>query len=431
MEAQTHAEDPSYPDATGGPARSTDERRHSSRLDIQVAGDCLGLVEHTFGSLPDESLIVIGLLDGFTGGHMRVDLPPALADPFPSARLIAECLAGEDSDPTPEAALVVMISKTVPSAPQDALWRACLDSLNLILESEYCVRIVQTWFIAGGYIRDPQCSEARCCDLPGQDVALLQDRPSIPGLQPESPARRPLHEAAQLFLAQAPPADPELVHRCQQAREQQVGGPQSRSAHTRAPAHRRFQSQGQGAELLLKRWDTALEELRKDAVSPSKDVLVDLLAQLRSGTGRDLLIPLATHGFDVARVGVEGVHPGIRPSAERVLDKRLADYAGSFLGETGRRPDWERVDALERLLQQLVPYAQDSERENLLCLMAWIEWARGRGTAAGSFVDLCLAEFPQNQFSQLIERFMQLKGVCQWARVKRHSWSWSQRGGSN
>lgn len=430
MEAQTHAEDPSYPDASGGPARSADDLRESSRLDIQAAGDCLSLVEHTFGSLPDESLIVIGLLDGFTGGHMRVDLPPALADPFASARLIAECLAGEDSDPAPEAALVVMISKTVPSAAQDALWQACLDSLNLILESEYCVRIVQTWFIAGGYIRDPQCSESRCCDLPGQDVALLQDRPGIPGLPPGTSARRSLHEAAQLFLTQAPPADPELVRRCQHARERQGGASQSSSARTRPPGHRPLQSQGQEAELLLKRWDTTLEELRKDATPPNKDVLVDLLAQLRSATGRDLLIPLATHGFDVARVGVEGVHPGMRRT-EPVQDTRLADYAGSFLGETGRRPDWERVDALERLLQQLVPYAQDSERENLLCLMAWIEWARGRGTAAGSFVDLCLEEFPQNQFSQLIERFMQLKGVCQWARVKRHSWSWSRRGGPN
>lgn len=135
-------------------------------LEIQDPGDCLALLRHTFSSPPRDSLVVVGLLDGATGGHMRIDLAPALREPVSSARLIADCLAGEGSAPAPEAALVVLIGEVDPSPEQDRTWRACLDALRLMLESEYCVRIVQVWFLAGGHIRDPRCPDPQCCSLP-------------------------------------------------------------------------------------------------------------------------------------------------------------------------------------------------------------------------------------------------------------------------
>ena len=59
--------------------------------------------------------------------------------------------------------------------------------------------------------------------------------------------------------------------------------------------------------------------------------------------------------------------------------------------------------------------------------MGWLEWARGRGSIAGAYIDRCLAEYPEDQLAQLIGRYMDVGGICPWARVKRHSWSWSSR----
>lgn len=172
-------------------------------------------------------------------------------------------------------------------------------------------------------------------------------------------------------------------------------------------------------------WQGTREHARQEPNAQAQKI-IDLLAPLRTGFERDLLIPLAALGLDQAMLGLRR-RPGLETAALDPADARLwQDYASCFLGETERAPDWDRVDALESVLRELVPYARGVERENLLCLMAWIEWARGRGTAAGSFIDRCLQEFPDNEFSRLIERLMQLKGVCLWARVKQHSWSWSR-----
>ncbi len=381
-------------------------------MDIQQPGDSARLVEHTFGCLPSDSLIVIGLLGGFTGGHMRINLGPALADPFAAARMIAECLAGPGAEPAPEAAMVMLIGEAPTSPEQDAAWSSCLEALGLILEAEYCVRIVQCWFLAAGRIRDPACTEHSCCKLPGQPLHELLGHPDEHSGRPggTGPAgRRPLRDAAERFLQQAPAPEATVLDRVQQARRTQ---------------ERRLDAAA--AERLLHRWDVVLQALLRGSGSPTADEVPELLKQLRTASSRDLLIPLATVGLPATLAGLQADHSDARGPRGPAQEQLLADYASCFLGETGRRPDWDRVDALEHVLGALVPYVVGSERENLLCLMAWIEWARGRGTAAGSFIDQCLAEFPENQFSRLIDRLMQLKGVCLWARVKKHSWSWAQ-----
>ncbi|MCH8565248.1 DUF4192 domain-containing protein [Nesterenkonia sp. LB17] len=425
MDAHTHAQHPLDGSIQGRPAPP------QGPLDIQKPGDCLALVRHTFGRLPRESLVVIGLLNGYTGGHMRIDLTPALREPFSSARLIADCLAGEGSSPAPEAALVVLIGDGPASATQDEAWRSCLKALRIMLDSEYCVRIVQAWFVCAGHVRDPLGADPRGDALPGRRIEDLRI-PTLGGLPGHTSRResQPLDQAAVSFLERAPAADPALEVLLGEARRQH--DPQSHEGRLR----RRLEA-----------WDLALcqqldagehasrtapapregtrartrQELRADAAR-----LRELLGQLHTGFDRDLLIPLATLGLDHAIIGLrhrQGVEEAPMDSAEQHMLRR---YAASFLGETHSRPDWERVDALEAVLGDLVPYARAAERENLLCLMAWIEWARGRGSAAGSFIDRCLQEFPENEFSRLIERLMQLKGVCLWARVKQHSWSWAR-----
>ncbi|MGJ9371667.1 DUF4192 family protein [Nesterenkonia sp. CF4.4] len=416
MDAHTPAQHLSQAPAQSAPAPIGEAQ---GPLSIQDPGDCMALVRHTFGRLPQQSLIVIGLLQGYTGGHMRIDLQPALRDPFTSARLVADCLAGEGSCPTPEAALVVLIGDDPVSPEQDEQWRACLDALTMMLDSEYCVRIVQTWFVSGDHVRDPLCTDLGCCDLPGRHLSDLRV-PNLGGPLGAGPGREapPLDRAADTFLAGAPAADPALIAHLAESRRDH---PQRQDKH--APRG------------LLHAWDLALRQQLNptpdsggDSVEPAAQAerLTMLLGQLRTGFGRDLLIPLATLSIDHALLGLHLDERAGEEPVDPVEEVMLQDYAKSFFGETGRRPDWPRVDALEAVLRELVPYAHGAERENLLCLMGWIEWVRGRGSAAGSFVDRCLAEFPDNGFSQVIESLMQFKGVCLWARVKQHSWSWSR-----
>lgn len=402
-------------------------------LDIQDPADCLALVRHTFGQLPEESLIVIGLLDGSTGGHMRIDLGPALQEPFTCARLIADCLAGEGASPAPEAAMVMLIGDQSPSQAQDAAWRRCLDALRIVLEAEYCVRIVQSWFLAADHVRDPRCAEPGCCVLPGRSINELRI-PTLGGLPDgvTGPEPAPLDQAAAVFLRRAPVADPGIEALLRDLRPRKAADPLPEPLQRR----RRLQAW----DLALGRAAAAAQQVPIGAAAPPRqdqttepensrvqaERLIVLLGQLRSGVDRDLLIPLATLGLDHAMAGLRLREGLVAAPSERAQHQMLQRYAASFLGETRTRPRWERVDGLEAVLNELVPYARGVEREHLLCLMGWIEWARGRGTAAGSFIDQCLSEFPQNELSRILERLMQLKGVCLWARTKQHSWSWTR-----
>ncbi|MGJ9404992.1 DUF4192 family protein [Nesterenkonia aurantiaca] len=433
MDAHPHARHP-----LPGPAQSTyASDPPPGPLDIANPADCLALVRHTFGGLPQESLIVIGLLDGCTGGHMRIDLQPALQEPFTCARLIADCLAGEGSSPAPEAAMLMLIGDEAPSQTQDEAWRCCLEALRIVLEAEYCVRIVQTWFLAADHVRDPLCADPACCGLPGRGIGELRI-PTLGGLPNGLPGREPapLEKAAATFLQRAPVADPRI--------EALLADLRTRNAAHPLPEPRQLRHRLQAWDLALARAAAAPEQGRGiDAAAPrSEDQtatpeeplaqaqnLIKLLEQLHTGFERDLLIPLATLGLDHAMAGLRHREGHLVSPPEREEAAMLQRYAASFLGETRSRPDWERVDGLEAVLNALVPYARGVEREHLLCLMAWIEWARGRGTAAGSFIDRCLSEFPDNELSRIIERLMQLKGVCLWARTKQHSWSWTRTTG--
>ena len=82
-------------------------------------------------------------------------------------------------------------------------------------------------------------------------------------------------------------------------------------------------------------------------------------------------------------------------TGDRVFDmqERYADGedirddpdAGLMMGE-GPRPDPERINRALVLLKLLVAHSPRSCRPPLLCMLAWLSWALGRGTVAGIFV---------------------------------------------
>ncbi|WP_258933097.1 DUF4192 domain-containing protein [Nesterenkonia pannonica] len=77
--------------AENAPRSQPQEKLPSAHLDRP--GDALALVQHTFGYMPQESLVLIGLAGGSSGGHLRVDLAGGAADPYAMARQCAEWLA--------------------------------------------------------------------------------------------------------------------------------------------------------------------------------------------------------------------------------------------------------------------------------------------------------------------------------------------------
>lgn len=427
--------------------QSDDERT----LSLDRPGDTLAMVRRTFGSLPRDSLVVLGLQEGSTGGQMRVDLPPAEHDAVSYARRVAECIAGQDARPRPCAVVLLLLTEEEPEPsweqdPAGRPWAALMEALCLIFDVEYGVAAPKVWVVGGDRMRDYECLESSCCPYPGREVSALLE---------EAEARHPW-----LGAAGGPGEGEQCGSPAERVQGFESGGLRGAeflravSDHGAELARRRAQGGAEVHELLVQ-WDSALEITVEtgDAawLAARPETAAALVAVCATPALRDTLIPLASVGFAAALCG----HLGHRAAAEvdddpvraaqllrdrhgeqlpagldlpEDLEAVMTEYRHSFLGRTGRRPDWLRIDALAQLLGALTGSADGEALTHLMSLMAWIEWARGRGSCAGAFVDRCREIAPESELARLIEQYMALGGICPWARVKVHSWSWWHRG---
>ncbi len=129
---------------------------------------------------------------------------------------------------------------------------------------------------------------------------------------------------------------------------------------------------------------------------------------------RDTLIPMAAVDFDTAIYGYlafcAGRRTGLEPeqaaqliggggqASPEDLPARVEDYERSFLGQTGRTPAWERIDALETVLRAVHPFAGAEARSHILSLMGWVEWAAA-GAASPAHTSTAASSSPRRTSS--------------------------------
>ena len=68
----------------------------------------------------------------------------------------------------------------------------------------------------------------------------------------------------------------------------------------------------------------------------------------------------------------------------------------------GPAPDADRVESAISLLTSLVSRAADADRPAPLCMLAWLNWARGRGSVAGAHVDEVRSIAPEYSMGNLL-----------------------------
>lgn len=427
-------------------------------LSLNRPGDTLALVSRTFGFLPKDSLVVIGLAHGITGGHLRVDLPSG-ATQAPAEHLgdfaetIADSLLGERADPAPEAALVLLFAPEEAS-PDRRPYEGMVTALARAFAAAGGAPIVHTWYIGGGHIRDYDCRDASCCGYPGLEVgremdAVLSSHPIFAAQEPGRPRGGPVAgtqgpEAVVRWFESDPlgaraPAG-ELVYSTDE-----IGQLREDVASHRHRFDSMAAQDGRPPYVCAAAWDAALSRTEVSGSAlwllECPDQLAAMLTAVADSGLRDAIIPMAALGFDTALCGYLALSAGPRSGLpqEKIaellgregrpvpgdLETAVEDFQAAFLGDTGRRPEWERIDTLETVLRVVHAFAEEQARSNILSLMIWVEWARGRGSIAGAYSDRCREQYPQNRLAQLLGRYMEVGGICPWAQVKRHSWSWS------
>lgn len=92
----------------------------------------------------------------------------------------------------------------------------------------------------------------------------------------------------------------------------------------------------------------------------------------------------------------------------------VAELAAELILGRGPAPDRERVEAAIALLTALIARADDGMRPAPLCMLAWLTWARGRGSAAGKHVDEVRAIDPEYGMAQLLDTMLNAAALPDW-----------------
>jgi len=139
------------------------------------------------------------------------------------------------------------------------------------------------------------------------------------------------------------------------------------------------------------------------------------VGSLQTKLVRDLLPFLAGEGLESALDIIFGISVDEREGAVAPL----ADY---LLGRGWYAPDWERVDRLWELSRDLLGVAQDEPRQALLCILAWIEWARGRGSMALVLLEQAVLENEKYELAMLLQKLMEHGVMPSWATDQLRAW---------
>jgi hypothetical protein len=102
-------------------------------------------------------------------------------------------------------------------------------------------------------------------------------------------------------------------------------------------------------------------------------------------------------------------------------------YSSVILAASRRAPDWERVAHLQNACSGLLPEAAGPVASALRCLAAWVEWARGRGSAAGRILLECRHEDPDYPLGQLLGEIVDRGMLSGWAARRETAWSATAR----
>ncbi|CAN5356211.1 hypothetical protein BH11ACT5_BH11ACT5_12780 [soil metagenome] len=147
-----------------------------------------------------------------------------------------------------------------------------------------------------------------------------------------------------------------------------------------------------------------------------------LLFALQGPPARDLVMLLWAFGLELGdAMWAPDTCAGIEAAKRYPVAHSLA--ADLLLGRGGPtdgvhadpvRPDPARIEAATALLTTLVSLADDADRPAPLCMLAWLNWARGRGSTAGAHIDEALSIAPEYSMGKLLNTLFSSGTLPEW-----------------
>lgn len=378
------------------------------RLTVADSPNVLALVPHLLGFEPEHSLALLLLSGRRLVATLRVDLPSPQRD---GTTAESDCLdfaarVGRLVEPLADVdgALLVAYGDAPPGP--ELPHADVLEHLGVTLALAD-VSIAGAWYIGAGRWLHYACPRPACCPDEGRSVDGLVGTEA---------------DAEMTFRGSAPRAGvwdgtnerpwPRLDEVRRAVREH-LDGVRSRST----------------LRQLLGRWELLLRRPPAEAVEvleSDPDFAGALVAGLHRYQSRNMLVAMAAGAGDFADVPREEGDLGYDPGDFESLvadSHRLAERSVRFImGQADIAPDWRRMDRLWNIGYALIPATEGRDRSSLLTMMAWIEWARGRSTAAKTLLERGGGLERQDDLAVIAATMMNRGEFATWVQDRTRAW---------
>lgn len=372
-------------------------------LSVGSPQDVLAFVPHTLGYWPESSLVVMAMDGKRLGASMRLDLPDrdaSFADSLKYAKSVARHIRLDNSADGSLLALYAGIDWCDALDPGYDQLMVCLSqALGLV-----GMPVREAWWVGENRWRDYLCRDQDCCPLEGRLLKGIRDS----ALNAELIYRGSSYRQDLVEAMEVPAMSPDKRLKSMAAFQRELG---------------RIGSQRPVGSVLtdsLRRWDAALTVKSSAAKRPvdTADSLGCLAALFGNPHIRDVVMVLALTDYDQA------VDPG---------------SVDLLLGSVELVPHWNRLGRLEELLRQILAlhevnfgspgdlgqFAGTAERNSAaaaLSALGWLEWCRGRGSRAGTYLDSALRVIPDYRLATLFLELLESGLLCSWAMDQKTAW---------
>ncbi|MEO5316596.1 DUF4192 family protein [Pseudarthrobacter sp. CC12] len=424
----------------------------SERLTVRGPEDILSFIPHSLGYWPASSLVAITLHGTRLGATLRLDLPgPDIqADPAGFAGAVRSYL---ESDQEADGSLLAVFTSDAMMAPPSAYHRLVLVVQSVLGRAGMPVR--DAWFVGEKYWRDALCADPSCCPLPGRPVQQIRDSTLNTEMVYRGSSVGPAPAAGGGPAAAVPAIHRAAVLEAQAGWEEELG--------RRSGSRQQFNA-------VLDFWEMLLERTGSGPWIPDVERDAFLRATLLCHTWRDAVLVMAAAGRTAAAAGAvhfgvfedpagDGIDASVVPlpllppaagarrkprggragaaaAGPAALRPRVplpargtgaraesvpAGYGEVLMGMAPEVPDWEALEALDRVLGQLAALGGPAAAA-ALTLRGWVSWCRGRGSYSAAYLGQALELEPGYRLAELLLDLVGRGTLCGWAARKDAAW---------
>ncbi len=401
---------------------------------IRTAADVLSYIPHVLRFLPRESAVFMTMTGQSLGATLRVDLPPdpTAAEAHEFTQQVQQYLL---ADSAADRTLIALYSECAWEDPKAPPHSRIMDSLYIGLAASG-LPVRNAWLISESIWREYSCVDLDCCPWPGRPVAEI----STSELNAEMIFRGSHYGRT---IEEATGVGPQLQFGINQSVEDAKRDNERRLGRAWLLADQ--------FAVTLNAWRTAMEHSedrshlpgRLPSAIPDEESAGFLLASLSCRTVRDFLLVQISVGPAAALAGDFNSDSLSKPAGSPLIPTRLSSRCGTIPFRTGRSRrstgmpelfsdvligdhdgalDWRTINRAADLFQALLQFSSGTSAAALLSMLAWIEWAKGRGSRAQCYVDKCLEVDPDYKLARLLGQLFEQGLLPQWAKSPHTAW---------